>query len=320
MTTRYTEPLGAAYRRMTSALFKPFNLEKWFVVGFASWIAGWTSGGGYNYSTRFPTGGKGSVPSTPEELIGSIFQETGRLWADPMWRAFIIGGALVIVVLAFVIAWINSRGEFVFLDAVVNGRSEIKEPWHAYAAQGNSLFLWRLVFGLIMLTGFAIMLAGVFVLALGGRIPRSFDEVPWMWVLVGFGAVWLPFVIVGAYVNLFLRHFVTLIMFRDRCTTTEAWRTFSPILRERFGSFVLYGLFLLVVYIGLFLALIPAILLTCCLLACLLVLPFIGAVVWLPVSYTSRGFGPEFLKQFGPAYSIWPPPAVAPETPPELPG
>jgi predicted PurR-regulated permease PerM len=105
-------------------------------------------------------------------------------------------------------------------------------------------------------------------------------------------------------------------MYRDRSTTSQAWRTFLPILRERLGAFVVYGLFLVVVYIGLLIALIPAIILTCCVLGCLLLIPFIGAVVWLPVSYSIRAFGPEFLAQFGDAYNVWPePPAVATDTP-----
>ena len=230
---------------------------------------------------------------------------------------------LFVVALAFVILWINSRGEFVFLDAVVNGRREIVAPWHAWREQGNSLFVWRIVFGLIVFAGFATLSGIVVLLALGGRIPSSIDDVPWLRVLGAFGIVWLPFVVAGLYVHLFVRHFITAIMFRDRVTTTEAWRTFLPLLRQRMGAFLLYGLFVLALHIGLFLALIPAICLTCCLLGCLMAIPFVGAVVWLPVSYSFRAYGPEFLAQFGAAYDLWPVPAAAieaaPEPPPEPP-
>jgi hypothetical protein len=320
MTTGYTGPLGAAYGRMKASLFRPFNLDKWIPVAFASWISGWssTSGGSFNY--RFPGSSNGKLPSTPQEAIGKVLGDMAGLWADPMWRAVLIATAVVIVALGVLILWINSRGEFVFLDVVLHGRRAIVEPWHAGRVQGNSLFVFRLVFGLIMLSAFVIALIAVFLLAAGGRIPHSASEVPWLRILIGFGIVWVPFVLAGLYVDLFLRHFVTPIMFRDRSTTMEAWRTFLPILQERLGSFFVYGLFVLVVHIGLFLALIPAILLTCCLLGCLLIIPFISAVVWLPVSYTFRALGPEFLAQFGPAYNVRPLPVVAPETPPELPG
>jgi hypothetical protein len=319
MAIGYTGPLGAAYGRMTAALFQPFNLDTWIPVAFASWIAGWSSSSGGSFNYRFPGSSKGHPPSSVKEAIGSLFGDLGGLWADPMWRLGLIVVMVLLLALGILILWINSRGEFVFLDSVLYGRRAIVEPWRGGRAQGNSLFVFRLVFGLILLSAFAIASIAVFLLATGSRIPHSASEFPWLRVLIGFGIVWIPFVFAGAYVDLFLRHFVTPIMFRDRSTTMEAWRTFLPLLQERLGAFLVYGLFVLVVHIGLFLALIPAILLTCCLLGCLLIIPFIGAVVWLPVSYTFRALGPEFLAQFGPVYNVWPVPVVAPEPPPETP-
>lgn len=320
MTTGYIEPLGAAFRRMKAALFQPFDLGKWFAVGFASWIAGWGSGGSFSYNYRFPAGGNGDAGSIFRDGIGSVLQHLSGLWADPTWRVVLITAPLLVLVLGVLILWITSRGEFVFLDAVLHGRRAIVEPWRAWRAQGHSLFVWRLVVFLILFGAFAIVWSAVFLLASGGRIPRSVGEVSWLPVLIGLGVAWVPFVVAGLYVNLFLRHFVIPIMFRDRSTTMEAWRTSWPILRERLGAFLVYGLFVLVVHIGLFLALIPAILLTCCLLGCLLALPFIGAVVWLPVSYTFRALGPEFLAQFGSDYSVWPLPVASPETSPDTSG
>jgi len=317
MTTRYVEPLGAAYRRMSAALFHPFNIDTWIAVGFASWISSWSWGGSYNY--RFSGPSPGSGPPAVEDAFRPFREWMSGLWEDPVGRIGLIAGVLALLALVVLLMWISSRGEFVFLDAVLHGRKLIAEPWRAGRAQGNSLFVWRLGFSLIMLAGFAMMSGAVFLLASGGRMPRTIGDVRWLPLLVGLASVWLPFMLAGIYIDVFLRHFVTPIMFRDRVTTAEAWRTFLPVLRERLGSFLLYGLFLLVVQIGLVLALIPAILLTCCLLGCLLILPFIGAVVWLPVTYTFRAFGPEFLAQFGPAYDVWPRPAIAPETPPEVP-
>ena len=320
MATGYIDPLNAAYRRMKAALFRPFDLGKWFALGFASWIAGWGAGwgGGFNYSSRFAGGEKGNAASTFKEAMGSAFQPLIGWWADPMWRVVVIAGAILVLALGVLILWINSRGEFIFLDAVLHERRAIVEPWRARRTQGNSLFVWRLAFGLIMFSTFAIVASAIVLVASGGRVPRSLGEFPWLMALIGLGMVWVPFAITGVYVDLFLRHFVTPIMFRDRSTTMEAWRTFLPILRERLGAFLIYGLFVLAVHIGLALALIPAICLTCCVLSCVMAIPYIGAVVLLPVSYTFRALGPEFLAQFGPAHSVWPPPPVAPGSPPEV--
>jgi hypothetical protein len=47
-------------------------------------------------------------------------------------------------------------------------------------------------------------------------------------------------------------------------------------------------------------------LLTCCVGFVLLIIPYINAVVLLPISYTLRAFSVEFLQQFGPAYHFFP--------------
>ena len=40
MTIQYIEPLNRAWGRMKTALFKPFDIHKWFVVGFNAFLAG----------------------------------------------------------------------------------------------------------------------------------------------------------------------------------------------------------------------------------------------------------------------------------------
>ena len=66
--------------------------------------------------------------------------------------------------------------------------------------------------------------------------------------------------------------------------------------------------FLLVLAVGVGLAIFVAGFATCCVGFVLLSIPYLGSVILLPVSFTYRAFGPEFLAQFGPEYSIWPSP------------
>jgi len=40
MQIAYFEPLGRAWNRMKAALFKPFDLQKWFYFGFSAFLAG----------------------------------------------------------------------------------------------------------------------------------------------------------------------------------------------------------------------------------------------------------------------------------------
>jgi|KBSSwiStaDraftv2_1062776.scaffolds.fasta_scaffold08068_7 hypothetical protein len=304
MAAAYNAPLTAAYARMKAALFRPFDANTWFVVGFASWIAGWGAGNGYSF--RLPGGRPSGRDAAHDGVIESVFAAMADLWADPFLRTVLIVTMIVAVPLGLLIMWINSRAEFVFLDAVLHRRRAIAKPWREWAREGNSLFVWRLVFSLCLFAIFLIVAGGSLFVATGGRIPHAVRDVPWVWLLVGFSVVWLPVAVASLYVHTFLRHFIVPIMYRDHVTTSQAWRTFRPMLEARFVELVLYGLFLVGLHILLFLALIPAICVTCCLLGCLMIIPYIGAVVWLPVSYSLRAFGPEFLAQFGPQWSVWP--------------
>ena len=51
-----TEPVSPALERVKTMLFKPFDLGKWFTIGFCAWLAFLGKGGG--------GGGDSTVPST----------------------------------------------------------------------------------------------------------------------------------------------------------------------------------------------------------------------------------------------------------------
>ena len=40
MSIEYIEALSRAWNRMTTALFEPFDIGKWFVLGFTAFLAG----------------------------------------------------------------------------------------------------------------------------------------------------------------------------------------------------------------------------------------------------------------------------------------
>jgi hypothetical protein len=58
-------------------------------------------------------------------------------------------------------------------------------------------------------------------------------------------------------------------------------------------------------------------LITCCVGFFLLIIPYVGTVVTLPVWHTLRAYRLEFLAQFGPEHNLFPAkePAAAPEAP-----
>jgi hypothetical protein len=57
------------------------------------------------------------------------------------------------------------------------------------------------------------------------------------------------------------------------------------------------------------------VLVTCCCAGCLLLLPYLGTVLLLPVLVFKRAYPLYFLAQFGPEYDVFPPPSAAAPSP-----
>ena len=62
MKLSVTDPVGRAWDRMAEVLFRPFDIGKWFGLGFCVFLANLGRGGG---SVNFPSGGGGGTPAPP---------------------------------------------------------------------------------------------------------------------------------------------------------------------------------------------------------------------------------------------------------------
>lgn len=311
MKIRYIEPLSRAVERAIDICFRPFDLGKWFVLGFACWLARLVQGGG---------GGGGSVPMPPmDREAEGAWATAPQEWLESLDPEMFLGGAVLFVLLGcaavflFIILplllWISSRGEFIFLDDVVHDRAEISAPWKEFKAEGNSLFLWRL--GFIVAVVLGVLIAAVPMIVYITQVGSDTPSVPMVLLLV------CPILLVAfgaTYVDLFLRSFVVPIMYKERVRTNAAWSLFAPTLKARFGHFILYGLWLLVLAIGLIFAILIVVLVTCCIAGILLVIPYIGTVLLLPVYVALRALSLEYLAQFGDQFKIFPAPQLVPAT------
>jgi hypothetical protein len=301
MPIAYLEPFERAWERMKLALFRPFDLNKWFVVGFNAFLAGLAE------SRNGSVGEKGRGDMTFREFLDLPNRAWAWLTSHPGWAIAIGVLALVAIAVIVTLLWLSSRGKFMFLDNVVRNSAEIAKPWREFRKEGDSLFVWRLVFGLVAVAVFIAFAVFFFVGA------RELYEVGWgrglpVLLLVGLGLTFFLLLILIGYISLFLNDFVVPIMAKDRVSTVAAWRRFLPLLGRHPFSFILYGIIIFLLYILFVIVVVVAGLVTCCIGWLLLVIPYIGTVVTLPVWYTFRAFSLEFLAQFGPEYRLFPAP------------
>jgi len=311
-----TDALSDAWRRMQTILFRPFSLEKWLVLGFTAWLAGlgqggqsfgWNLGGGAdaNERERWASGAaslaEGDAPGS--EFLQANWASDSRLdWGDrgrwllehPLWVALGAFGCLVLVVLFVVILWLSSRGKFMFLDNVVHDRAEVVEPWRRFRRLANSHFFFQLAF-------FGLFLAAVLATALLVYTMISVAGPAWLVVVPG-AVLGVLGVLIIAYIQYFLDGFVVPLMHRHDLAVLDAWRHFGGLLRRHPGVFLVSGPFLLVLGLAALLAVVMAGLLTCCIGLLLVIIPYVGTVILLPIPVTYRGFTVALLDRMEPGY------------------
>jgi hypothetical protein len=299
MKIEYVEPLSRAWNRMTAALFEPFDLGKWFVLGFTAFLAGPLNGHMGSSGSKF-RGGKdvdwGDVVDFPYTFWDWLIDHA-------VWFSLLVLGITAVIGVLFLLAWLSSRGKFMFLDNVVHERAKVTQPWHQFRMEGNSLFLWRLVFGIICLAVITLLLIRGFIIAT--HIHGKGFHAGFVTTVVGTTLLALSAIAIIACISLFLNDFVVPIMYINNVTASQAWRLFLPLLARHWFWFILYGLLVLMLRFFVIVCVVMLGLSTCCLGFILLGIPYIGSVVTLPISYTFRAFSLEFLEQFGPDYTIF---------------
>ena len=301
MNIEFIAPLMRAWNRMKSALFQPFNINTWLTVGFNAFLAGILDGSGGNSGGG--NGNKGGG-SNFQDVVQAPIVAWEWLKANPLWSALIAMGVLFLVALLILFAWLSSRAKFAFLDNVVQGRAEITKPWREQGNLGDSYFLWRLGFGFIGALFLGLILAYFFRGAAFLYESGFSGNFPWLFVIKT-ALIAVALLVALKYIDMLANDFVAPIMYKNRINVLEAWKRFLPLFSGNILNFVLYGLLVLVLTALVVACVIAAGFLTCCVGFLLLALPYVGAVVLLPVSYTYRAFSVEFLGQFGREYKLF---------------
>ncbi|MCK5145642.1 hypothetical protein KAR48_02740 [bacterium] len=300
MNIQYAAPLSNAVSRMKKILFKPFDLSLWLAVGLSSFIAGLTDGKG---GMRSLLKDRGHIDNTND-----IFEAPYIAWEwiqdNPGWTMLIIFGVIFLIGLSVLLTWLSSRGKFLFVHNVVTGTGQISRPWADYKRQGNSLTLWRLIFGVVTIATMGLMIFQVF-LASGATYHADLFEGLGFFTIFGFGLLFLAIIAMISGVSAILNNFIVPIMYHHNLTTNDAWRKFLPVLKDNIGHFILYLLFLLLLHIGVGILIVIAMLLTCCVGFLLLVIPYINAIALLPISVSFRAFSMEYLSQFAPDFNFF---------------
>ena len=296
-----------AWERMKDILFRPFSMSKWFALGVSAWLAALGEGGGSSFSGNTGDFGNGDMANTlgGGDMQG-IISEIQNFWYE--YGALVLGISavviLIVIVIAIFVAWLRARGKFMLLDNVVHNTAEIAVPWKTFAQHGRSLLGWYIVYGLVGLLIFAILGGIGFLTVILPCIRTESFPAAALSGLIGLGVLATVIGIAMAYISRFVEDFVIPMMYHFDLTVLEAWGRFRPLFAANRGTFIVYGLFYLLLTMAGGIMVLLALLATCCLGACLLIIPFVGTVALLPIPVFFRAYSLEYMAQFGPEYRV----------------
>ena len=302
------DPISPTFDRVKIMLFKPFDLAKWFIIGFCAWLAYLGSGGGGGGEPRFNVPAKDhgqdlqisqALDQAKEFILNNLY------WVIPA----AVVGLTIMIILWLVITWLSSRGRFMFLHCVAQNKAEVKNPWKKFKHHANSLFLFRIILGVI---GFVVV--GLPVLGLVFLILITISRTGLLTASV-LGFVVIGIIIAAISIVLFLvkkftMDFVVPIMFLRTASCITAWRQFWALFSNNLARFALYLLFQIVIFIAICAILMAAALVTCCCAACIFSIPYIGTVAMLPLFVFKRAYSLYYLQQFGPDFDVFTPEAA----------
>jgi hypothetical protein len=320
-----------AFRRMVGMLFYPFAISKWFVLGFSAWLAiifnsqGGSGIGGTFYfkfssSSHLPYVVSRSGSFLKDVFLGDVFFvgkvcnylkiEQSVFWLIVFGTA---ASVLLVVVINLILVWVSSRFKFIFIDNIANNRAEIAKPWEQFKKRGNSAFWWLFSFMLVsvlfMLIVFTIITSQFYPVILDYLRTNNFKMSNSSIIISALTMVaFVLGMVILSFTYYFFNEFVMPIMYKKDLLAKAAYREFLKLLKAAPLTFVKFWFLQIFANIVCGIAVILLIITTCGIVVIPLLIPYLWAIVILPVLVFQRSQSMELMAAFGPEYSPYPAP------------
>lgn len=303
--TNFFSPFAPAIERTSQLLFRPFDIGRWFALGFSAWLASFISNAGAGYSSYSPFDHADGDPETWNFVL--------RMGL-PTWLAIVLGVGLLVWLLTALISWLGCRGKFMFLDNVLHSRCEVVAPWKAFRRLGNSFFcVYFLVVSICYALCLALIMFAMVFLWSDLEAKRVHDFAHYLPLIIA-GGVFLLISITASIFLFFLREFGVLWMYRHGETAWKASHRITSLATEQPLHFILY----LLIRLGIAVVLLMVIGVIACLTCCVSIIPYIGSVITLPLSVFLVWYNLSCFAQFGPEYDVRQIAEMPPALPPNL--
>lgn len=292
--------LASAAHYARSVCFQPFLSRRWVSLGVMAFLA-WLWHG---LSQPFVTGRQtwnpiGSAQQTLTEVSAML-----RWTSEHFFVSMMLGMVVVPVLLgaSVLLLWISSRGQIMFVRALMTGDSGVKSQWRASRAPGYSIFLFQFAFNgalFVLATSiFLLLLLQSMTLSDGGRMV-FWTLLQSMYPILLLAA---PMGLVFGVINFLLRDLVAPLMYEHDLTCMEAWSKLSRLTQGNMAKLAVFLLVRVGLYMILGIGTVIIFVLTCT----IAFLPFVSQILLCPLYVFDRAFPVYFLSSLDPAWKSLP--------------
>lgn len=228
-----------AIRHAREQLFARFRWGQWSRLALVGILAAELRVGGCNFGRIGFRGlrSKGSGHEVPVFHLPHI--DPARIG---QFLGLIMLAVLIVIVLGFVLLYINSVFRFMLFDSVLRRECSISEGWRRWHRAGGRFFLWQLVFQISAGMFFAFLIGVPLAMAAtAGWITNPLEHVGRLagGVILLIGAV-LIFALLAAAVQVLARDFLVPIMALEGLDFADGWSRLLALIRPEPGTYVVY--------------------------------------------------------------------------------
>jgi len=315
---RLLDPVDKAIARTKVLLFQPFDMGIWLQFGIILFLTSVSGFGSYvgGYPIAPMQGGK----FDPAEYIQQMLE-------SPSTYVALALSLILYVIVSIPLLWLESRGTFMLMRAVVLNRADFNENWSTPHPSYMSLFRFRLalfVIATIINTALVIRVAMTALNLYASGITGLYIYVtatlyPALFLLLSIATFWS--------IRALVYDFIVPLMYHFDENIGVAWRRFYFIARFNIPPLLLFYVVKFLYGVVLGIIIMVGSLLTCC----IGMMPLIHQCLFSPLLVFDRFYGIYVISSMGGAYDIMsetPPPmppafsepgAPAPGPPPETP-
>jgi hypothetical protein len=232
------DAISPAIERTKWFLFQPFDWRTYLkLCAVAVLTEGFASG--------FSASSPGKSAHHPVAISGV------RLTPSPAMIAAVVACVLAAIVISLVVLYLITRLRFALFHCLVHRTKEIGPGWHLYGEQAGRFFLLNIVIWLGFISA-AAAVALPFVLRFIALYRASapghhFNVFAYLALFLPFIALILCLALLGVITDLILRDFILPHYALESASAGEAWARVRQHLEAERGSFLLYGLFRIVI-------------------------------------------------------------------------